>query len=346
MNSNAKIYIAGHRGLVGSALMRCLQAQGYTDIVTRTHAELDLTDRVATETFFAAEKPEYVFLAAAKVGGIHANNIYPGEFIFTNLAIQTNVIHAAYLSGVERLLFLGSSCIYPRDCPQPIKEEYLLTGPLESTNRPYAIAKIAGIEQCWSYNRQYGTKFLAAMPTNLYGPGDNYDLANSHVIPALIRKFHEAKERGDKEVMVWGTGTPRREFLYSDDMVDACVFLMSRLDDEFNQLLWPAGSPSESVDTGLAPFINIGAGVDLTIRELAECVREIVGYTGTIMLDTSKPDGTPRKLLDVSRMNALGWRAGMNLKDRLKQSYQAMQNPSLRHDKLTAAERNHNIILH
>ena len=280
MNSNAKIYIAGHRGLVGSALMRCLQAQGYTDIVTRTHAELDLTDRVATEAFFAAEKPEYVFLAAAKVGGIHANNIYPGEFIFTNLAIQTNVIHAAYLSGVERLLFLGSSCIYPRDCPQPIKEEYLLTGPLESTNRPYAIAKIAGIEQCWSYNRQYGTKFLAAMPT--------------------------------KEVMVWGTGTPRREFLYSDDMADACVFLMSRPDDEFNQLLWPAGSPSESVDTGLAPFINIGAGVDLTIRELAECVREIVGYTGTIMLDTSKPDGTPRKLLDVSRMNALGWRAGLN----------------------------------
>lgn len=332
MNSNAKIYIAGHRGLVGSALMRCLQTQGYTNIVVRTHAELDLTDRVATEAFFAAEKPEYVFLAAAKVGGIHANNTYPGEFIFTNLAIQTNVIHAAYLSGVERLLFLGSSCIYPRDCPQPIKEEYLLTGPLESTNRPYAIAKIAGIEQCWSYNRQYGTKFLVAMPTNLYGPGDNYDLANSHVIPALIRKFHEAKERGDKEVMVWGTGTPRREFLYSDDMADACVFLINRSDEEFIRLLWLAGSPSESVDTGLAPFINIGAGVDLTIRELAECVREVVGYTGAVVFDTSKPDGTPQKLLDVSHMNALGWRAKLRLTDGLKHSYQAMQNSNLKYD--------------
>jgi GDP-L-fucose synthase len=321
MNPNAKIYIAGHRGLVGSALIRCLQAHGYTNIVTRTHAELDLTDRVATEAFFAAEKPEYVFLAAAKVGGIHANNIYPGEFIFTNLAIQTNVIHAAYLSGVERLLFLGSSCIYPRDCPQPIKEEYLLTGPLESTNRPYAIAKIAGIEQCWSYNRQYGTKFLAAMPTNLYGPGDNYDLANSHVIPALIRKFHEAKERDDKEVVVWGTGTPRREFLYSDDMADACVFLMNRSDDEFNRLLWPAGSPSESVDTGLAPFINIGAGIDLTIRELAECLREIIGFGGAIVFDTSKPDGTPRKLLDITRLSTLDWRANLSLQDGLKTAY-------------------------
>jgi GDP-L-fucose synthase len=288
----------------------------------RTHAELDLTDRVATETFFAAEKPEYVFLAAAKVGGIHANNIYPGEFIFTNLAIQINVLHAAYLSGVERLLFLGSSCIYPRDYPQPIKEEYLLTGPLESTNRPYAIAKIAGIEQCWSYNRQYGTKFFAAMPTNLYGPGDNYDLANSHVIPALIRKFHEIKERSDKEVVVWGTGTPRREFLYSDDMADACVFLMNRPDDEFNQLLWPAGSPLESVNSSLAPFINIGTGVDLTIRELAEYVRETVGFAGAIVFDVSKPDGTPQKLLDVSRMNALDWRASLNLHDGLKNAYQ------------------------
>ena len=326
MDPTAKIYIAGHRGLVGSALMRCLQAQGYTNIVARTHAELDLTDRVATEAFFKAEKPEYVFLAAAKVGGIHANNIYPGEFIFTNLAIQTNVIHAAYLSGVERLLFLGSSCIYPRDCPQPIKEEYLLTGPLESTNRPYAIAKIAGIEQCWSYNRQYGTKSLAAMPTNLYGPGDNYDLANSHVIPALIRKFHEAKERGDKEVVVWGTGMPRREFLYSDDMADACVFLMNRPDDEFNKLLWPAGTPSESIDVGFAPFINIGTGIDLTIHELAECVREVVDYSGAITFDTSKPDGTPRKLLDITRLNALGWRARFNLKEGLKQTYQIMQN--------------------
>ena len=332
MNPNAKIYIAGHRGLVGSALMRCLRAQGYTNIVTRTHAELDLTDRVATEAFFAAEKPEYVFLAAAMVGGIHANNIYPGEFIFTNLAIQTNVIHAAYLSGVERLLFLGSSCIYPRDCPQPIKEEYLLTGPLESTNRPYAIAKIAGIEQCWSYNRQYGTKFLAAMPTNLYGPGDNYDLGTSHVIPALIRKFHEGKERGDNEVVVWGTGTPRREFLYSDDMADACIFLMNRPDDEFNQLLWPAGSPRESVNLGLAPFINIGTGIDLTIRELAECVREVVGFEGAIMFDTSKPDGTRQKLLDVSRINAIGWRAKLRLKEGLKRSYQTLQNSDLEYD--------------
>ena len=332
MNSTAKIYIAGHRGLVGSALMRCLQAQGYTNIVARTHAELDLTDRVATEAFFAAEKPEYVFLAAAKVGGIHANNTYPGEFIFTNLAIQTNVIHAAYLSGVERLLFLGSSCIYPRDCPQPIKEEYLLTGPLELTNRPYAIAKIAGVEQCWSYNRQYGTKFLAAMPTNLYGPGDNYDLANSHVIPALIRKFHEAKERGDKEVVVWGTGTPRREFLYSDDMADACVFLMNCSDEEFSRLLWPAGSPRKSIDAGLAPLINIGAGIDLTIRELAECVREVVGYAGAIVLDTSKPDGTRQKLLDVSRINAIGWRAKLRLKEGLKRSYQTLQNSDLEYD--------------
>lgn len=322
MNLNAKIYIAGHRGLVGSALMRCLQAQGYTNIVARTHAELDLTDRVATEAFFAAEKPEYVFLAAARVGGIHANNTYPAEFILSNLAIQTNVIHAAYLAGVKRLLFLGSSCIYPRDCPQPIKEEYLLTGPLESTNRPYAVAKIAGIEQCWSYNRQYGTQFLAAMPTNLYGPGDNYDLANSHVIPALIRKFYEAKERGDKEVVVWGTGTPRREFLYSDDMADACVFLLSLLDEEFNRLLWPAGSPRESVDSGLAPFINIGTGVDLTIRELAECVRETVGFAGAIVFDASKPDGTPRKLLDVSRLNAMDWRASLSLQDGLKRAYQ------------------------
>ena len=322
MNSTAKIYIAGHRGLVGSALVRCLQTQGYTNIVTRTHAELDLTDRVATEAFFAAEKPEYVFLAAARVGGIHANNTYPAEFILSNLAIQTNVIHAAYRAEVKRLLFLGSSCIYPRDCPQPIKEEYLLTGPLESTNRPYAIAKIAGIEQCWSYNRQYGTQFLAVMPTNLYGLGDTYDLANSHVIPALIRKFHEAKERNDKEVVVWGTGAPRREFLYSDDMADACVFLMNLSDEEFNRLLWPAGSPRESVNAGLAPFINIGAGVDLTIHELAEHVRETVGFSGAILFDASKPDGTPQKLLDVSLMNALGWHASLNLKDGLKCAYQ------------------------
>src|SRR3990172_2658024 len=227
MDKAAKIYIAGHGGLVGSALVRNLRAKDYTNLLTRTHCELDLTDQAATAVFFKQEKPDYVFLAAAKVGGIHSNNAYPAEFIHDNLAIQTNVIHESFQAGVKRLLFLGSSCIYPRDCPQPIKEEYLLTGPLEPSNRPYAIAKIAGIEMCWSYNRQYGTKFLAAMPTNLYGPGDNYDLNNSHVIPALIRKFHEAKMRGDKEVVVWGTGTPRREFLYSDDMADACVYLMN-----------------------------------------------------------------------------------------------------------------------
>ena len=311
MNLQDKIYIAGHRGLVGSALMRRLTAEGYTNIITRTHAELDLTDQLAVQMFFEKEKPDYVFLAAAKVGGIHANNTYPAEFIHSNLTIQTNVIHEAYRVSVKRLLFLGSSCIYPRDCPQPMKEEYLLTGPLEPTNRPYAVAKIAGIEMCWSYNRQYSTQYLAVMPTNLYGPGDNYDLNNSHVIPALIRKFHEAKVLKSKETMVWGSGTPRREFLYSDDMADACVYLMNLPDTDFCQLLTADGPP----------LINIGTGEDLTIRELAELVKGVVGFAGAIAFDATKPDGTPRKLMDVSRLHTLGWQAETQLDEGLQHAY-------------------------
>lgn len=303
MNLDSKIYVAGHRGLVGSALVRQLNAKGYHNLVLRTHAELDLTDQAVVRDFFAREKPEYVFLAAAKVGGIHANNTYPAEFIHQNLAIQTNVIHESWRNGVKRLLFLGSSCIYPRDCPQPIKEEYLLTGPLEPTNRPYAVAKIAGIEMCHAYNRQYGTRYLAAMPTNLYGPNDNYDLQNSHVLPALIRKMHEARERGDKEVVVWGTGTPRREFLYSDDMADACIFLMTSADENLAPLFTPDAPP----------LVNIGCGEDVAIRELAETVSRVVGFSGKLVFDTSKPDGTPRKLLSVNRMAALGWRASTTL---------------------------------
>jgi GDP-L-fucose synthase len=311
MEKNSKIYIAGHRGLVGSALMRQLKAGGYHNFVTRTHAELDLTNQAAVRDFFADEKPEYVFLAAARVGGIHANNTYPAEFIFSNLAIQTNIIHASWQNNVKRLLFLGSSCIYPRDCPQPMKEEYLMTGPLETTNRPYALAKIAGVEMCWSYNRQYGTRYLAAMPTNLYGPGDNYDLQNSHVLPALIRKMHEAKLRGDKEMVVWGTGTPRREFLYSDDMADACIHLMNLPDEKFLTLL------KEDV----APLINVGCGNDQPILELAELVKQVVGFEGELKFDTSKPDGTPRKLLDVSKITQYGWKANTELKDGLKLAY-------------------------
>lgn len=321
MNLSSKIYIAGHRGLVGSALMRQLQAKGYNNLVTRTHAELDLTDQTAVRHFFAAEKPEYILLAAAKVGGIHANNTYPAEFIHSNLTIQANVIHEAYRVGVKRLLFLGSSCIYPRDCPQPMKEEYLLTGPLEPTNRPYALAKIAGIEMCWAYNRQYGTKFMAVMPTNLYGPNDNYDLTNSHVLPAMIRKMHEAKQSGDKEVVVWGTGTPRREFLYSDDMADACVYLMNLSDERFATLLWSAGSPLESCTLGLAPLVNVGCGEDLTIRELAELVRDVVGFTGNLTFDPSKPDGTMRKLLDVSKLNQMGWKAHTHINEGIAKAY-------------------------
>ena len=311
MNLTSKIYIAGHRGLVGSALLGQLKARGYNNLVTRTHAELDLTNQAAVGNFFSQEKPDYVFLAAAKVGGIHANNTYPAEFIHQNLAIQTNVIHEAWRNNVQRLLFLGSSCIYPRDCPQPMKEEYLLTGPLEPTNRPYALAKIAGIEMCHAYNRQYGTKYIAAMPTNLYGPGDNYDLNNSHVLPALIRKMHEARERGDKEVVVWGTGTPRREFLYSEDMADACVYLMSLSDTIFSSLH----------NEHSTPLLNIGCGEEISIRKLAELVKEITGYSGQLTFDSNKPDGTMRKLMDVSKLKQMGWQATTNLRDGITMAY-------------------------
>jgi GDP-L-fucose synthase len=315
MDRQSGIYIAGHRGLVGSALMRNLEARGYAHLITRTHAELDLTSQQAVDGFFQQEKPDYVFLAAAKVGGIHANNEYPAEFIRDNLAIQTNIIHAAYKTGVKRLLFLGSSCIYPKLAPQPMKEEHLLTGLLEPTNRPYALAKIAGIEMCWSYNRQYKTQYLAVMPTNLYGPGDNYHPENSHVIPALLRKFHEAKQGNSPTVTVWGTGTPKREFMYSEDMADACVYLMSLPDEQFIPLL------GQDRNDGLPPLVNIGVGHDLTIRELAETVKEVVGYTGEIVFDATKPDGTPRKLMDVGRLNAMGWREKTGLRDGLGIAY-------------------------
>ncbi|MDX8400534.1 MAG: GDP-L-fucose synthase [Gallionellaceae bacterium] len=305
MELDSKIYVAGHAGLVGSALMRQLKAAGYINFVTKTHTELDLTDQAMVRDFFMSEKPEYVFLAAAKVGGIHANNTYPAEFIFSNLAIQTNVIHESWRNNVKRLMFLGSSCIYPRDCPQPMKEEYLLTGPLEMSNRPYALAKIAGIEMCSSYNRQYGTQYLAGMPTNLYGPNDNYDLENAHVLPALIRKMHEAKQNNAKEVVVWGTGTPRREFLYSDDMADACLYLMRLPEKQFCSLL------SDSI----APLINIGCGKDQSILELAKLAKHVIGFDGELIFDTSKPDGTPRKLLDVSKLEQLGWKAKTELEE-------------------------------
>lgn len=318
MDSHARIYVAGHRGLVGSAIVRKLRAAGHDNLLLRTHAELDLTDEAAVRAFFAQEKPEYVFLAAAKVGGIVANNSFPAEFIRDNLAIQTHVIHAAYLNQVTRLLFLGSSCIYPKLAPQPMKEKDLLTGPLEPTNRPYALAKIAGIEMCWSYNRQYGTKYLAAMPTNLYGPGDNYHPTNSHVIPALLRKFHEARQAGAAEVTVWGTGTPRREFLYSDDMADACVFLMNLSDERYQALL---GSDESKTGRFEPPLVNIGVGEDVTIAELAELVRETVGFDGRIVYDTDKPDGTPRKLMDVGVLHGAGWRAKTALPEGLRSAY-------------------------
>jgi GDP-L-fucose synthase len=292
-----RIYVAGHRGLVGSALMRQLTARGYTNLITRTHAELDLTDQAAVRAFFDAERPDYVMLAAAKVGGIHANNTYPAEFIQQNLAIQTNVIHEAWRHGVQKLLFLGSSCIYPKECPQPIKEEYLLTGELEPTNRPYALAKIAGLEMCWAYNRQYGTRYLTVMPTNLYGPGDNYDLETSHVLPALIRKMHEAKVSGAKEVVVWGTGTPRREFLYSDDMADACLYLLEQPEEKLNEL-FNAVRP---------PLMNVGWGKDIPIKELAQLIKDMVEFPGELVFDKSKPDGTLSKCLDVQRLRGLGW---------------------------------------
>ncbi len=311
MEKNTRIFVAGHRGLVGSAICRGLERSGYTNLVLRTHAELDLADRVAVRAFFQQERPEYVFLAAAKVGGILANNTFPADYIRENLEIQTNVIDASYRSGVQRLLFLGSSCIYPKLAPQPIKEEYLLTGPLEPTNRPYALAKIAGIEMCWSYNRQYGTKYLAAMPTNLYGLADNFDLNNSHVLPALIRKAITAKKNGDAAMEVWGTGTPRREFLYSDDLAEACIHLMSIED----VLLAPLLNDREP------PLINIGTGEDLTIRELAQLVCRIVGFNGQLTFDTSRPDGTPRKLLDVSRVQSLGWCAKTTLEEGIRRVY-------------------------
>ena len=396
MNPTDKIYIAGHRGLVGSALVRGLtnppstastidsishergtsrglagdvgrpsrlagcstragereavKAGPYTNLLTRTHAELDPTNQAAVEAFFAQEKPDYAFLATAKVGGILANNEYPAEFFRDNLAIQTNLIHAAYKNNVKRLLFLGSSCIYPKLCPQPMKEEYLLTGPLEATNRPYALAKITGVEMCWSYNRQYGTQYLAVIPTNLYGPGDNYHPENRHFIPALIRKFHEAKQSNAPSVTVWGTGTPKHEFLYSEDMADACVHLINMPDEQFNTLLGSgakllpspasgggagaardlagvvdrpsrlAGSPIREGDF-IPPLVNIGVGHDLSIKELAETVKCIVGYTGEITFDTNKPDGTPRKLMDVFRLQSMGWSPASSFKNGLQLAY-------------------------
>ncbi|MDA8094532.1 MAG: GDP-L-fucose synthase [Betaproteobacteria bacterium] len=344
VNKGQRIYVAGHRGLVGSAIVRRLQRLGYEQVLTRTHAELDLTDAQAVRTFLAREKPDWIVLAAAKVGGILANDTYPAEFIHQNLAIELNVIHESWRAGIQHLLFLGSSCIYPRECLQPIREEYLLTGPLEATNRPYAVAKIAGIEMCWAYNRQYGTRYLAVMPTNLYGPGDRYDLAASHVLPALIRKFHLAKLAAEgawdairrdeaihgpipeamrptllglesphpPRVDIWGSGTPRREFLFSDDMADACLYLL--------------GLPHERAATlfsnDRAPLVNIGSGEDLTIAELAGHVRRIVGFEGPVGFDAAKPDGTPRKLLDVSRLSALGWRHTTDLETGIRRAYE------------------------
>ena len=312
IDTGARIYVAGHSGLAGSALVRCLRTRGFGNLLLRTHAELELTDTDAVRRFFEAERPQQVIVAAAKVGGILANDTYPAQFIHQNLAISNNVIHEAWRAGVQRLIYLGSSCVYPRDCPQPMKEEYLLTGPLEATNRAYAIAKIAGIESCWSYNRQYGTKFLAVMPTNLFGPQDHYDLANSHVLPALIRKAHEAKARGAGELVVWGTGRPRREFMYSDDMADACVFLLTLDGQRFDALVRPAA----------LPLVNIGTGTDLTIAELAALVCNVVGFRGRVVQDTTKPDGTPRKLLDVSKLQALGWRSHVSLREGIERAYE------------------------
>ncbi|MGE5329742.1 MAG: GDP-L-fucose synthase [Deltaproteobacteria bacterium] len=304
MNKNSKIYIAGHRGLVGSAIKRNLEERGYSNLIYRTSTELDLRNQSAVEKFFADERPEYVFLAAAKVGGINANNTYSAEFIYDNITIQTNIIHASYLNGVKKLLFLGSSCIYPKFAPQPIKEEYLLTGELEPTNEPYAIAKIAGIKMCDAYNKQYGTNFISVMPTNLYGPNDNFDLESSHVLPALIRKFYEAKNENKPEVEIWGTGQPRREFLYVDDLADACIFLMGN----FNF-------------SDIGSHINIGTGKDITIQELAELIKDTAGYKGIIRFNHNMPDGTPRKLLDVSRLKALGWQAKIQLEQGIRMTF-------------------------
>jgi GDP-L-fucose synthase len=303
MRRDAKIFVSGHRGMVGSALVRRLEAGGYTNVLTRTRDQLDLLDQHRVHAFLAAERPDYVLIAAAKVGGIQANSTYRADFLYQNLLIEANLIHGAHLAGVQRLLFLGSSCIYPRDCPQPIREEYLLTGPLEATNEPYAIAKIAGIKLVESYNTQYGRQYVSVMPTNLYGPNDNYDLTSSHVLPALLRKAHEAKLRGDTEIVVWGSGTPRREFLYVEDLADACVYLMERGYE--------------------GPLLNIGTGQDVTIHELAETVMDVVGFTGRIVYDASKPDGTPRKLLDVSRLDKLGWQARTQLREGIRLTYES-----------------------
>lgn len=305
MTPDSKIYVAGHRGLVGSALLRRLDAGGYRNLITRTHADLDLTDQQAVNLFFEKVRPDYVFLAAARAGGIHANDTRRAEFIYQNLAIQLHVIHAAYRADVKKLLFLGSSCIYPKYAPQPMKEEHLLTGPLEPTNEPYAVAKIAGIKMCGAYNRQYGTNFLSVMPTNLYGPNDNYDVRHSHVLPALVRRMHEAHIAGSAQVEIWGSGSPQREFLFSDDLADACVFLMERFD---------------SIDIG--ECINVGSGEEVSIRELAALVAEAVGYRGGFAFNSARPDGTPRKLLDSSRLRSLGWRAKTDLRSGLKHAYQ------------------------
>ena len=315
MPLDARIYIAGHRGLVGSAIHRELDRLGYQSILTRTRAELDLLDFAAVARFFEQERPEYVVLAAAKVGGILANNTYPADFIRHNLTIQTNVIESSRKAGVDRLLFLGSSCIYPKLAPQPMPESCLLTGPLEPTNRPYALAKIAGIEMCWSYNRQYGTRYLAAMPTNLYGPGDNFDLNTSHVLPALIRKTAEAMRTGAGEITVWGTGTPRRELLYSDDLAQACVHLLNLDEPTYGSLLVEDAPP----------LINIGTGEDVTIRELAETVARVLGFRGRLAFDTSKPDGTPRKLMDVTRLHSLGWRHVTTLEQGIAKTWAAVR---------------------
>ncbi len=315
MKQDARIFIAGHRGLVGSAIHRELTRLGYSNIVTRSRTELDLLNAGAVNNFFAKEKPEHVVLAAAKVGGILANNTYPADFIRDNLAIQNNIIEASYQAGVDRLLFLGSSCIYPKLAPQPMPESCLLTGPLEPTNRPYALAKIAGIEMCWSYNRQYGTKYLAAMPTNLYGPNDNFDLNNSHVLPALIRKTAEAMATGENQLTVWGTGTPRRELLYSDDLAQACVFLLNLDETRYGSLLVEDAPP----------LINIGTGEDVTIRELAETVARVLGFDGQLVFDTTKPDGTPRKLMDVSRLHSLGWHHTTSLEQGIRQTWAAVR---------------------
>ncbi|MBW6483208.1 MAG: GDP-L-fucose synthase [Vicingaceae bacterium] len=301
MNKKDKIYVAGHNGMVGSAIVRQLKKNGFTNLLTKSSKELDLTNQQAVNRFFETEKPDFVFLAAAKVGGIHANNVYRADFLYQNLMIEANVIHASYLNKVTKLLFLGSSCIYPKMAPQPLKEAYLLAGLLEETNEPYAIAKIAGIKLCESYRRQYGCNFISAMPTNLYGPNDNYDLNNSHVLPALIRKFHTAKKENLPQVEIWGTGTPLREFLHVDDLAEACLFLMENYNEE--------------------QFVNIGAGIDISIKELALCVKEIVGFNGDLVFDTSKPDGTPRKLMDVSKIHSLGWKHKIELHEGIKDVY-------------------------